>query len=243
MGALFEESRRWVDTEVCNRSVVDRFTEYVNGVPFLCKHRNYIEDNVYGFGERAFHWLWKLIIDEMPSSFSMLEVGVYKGQVLSLVALLAKKTRRKAKVYGVTMLTSFTGITGKFPPGPTCDYWKMITELHDTMGVPQPHLLVYDSTSDDAHEAVAALPRFDVVYIDGCHEYDYVLNDIMFYKERIKLGGFLVMDDASNYLQQPWGYFQGIEDVSRAVRTGLDTDTRFEHLLACMHNRVWVRVE
>jgi len=58
----------------------------------------------------------------------------------------------------------------------------------------------------------------------------------------VKDGGYLVVDDSANYLKQPWGFFQGIEDVSRAVRTAIETDPQWEHLLAVVHNRVWRRV-
>jgi hypothetical protein len=83
---------------------------------------------------------------------------------------------------------------------------------------------------------------FDIVYIDGCHEYDYVVKDLMWYGKCVKEGGLLVVDDSANYLSPVWGFFQGIEDVSAAVRAIIETDVAWEHLLPVMHLRVWMKV-
>lgn len=236
---LCEEAERWVDTEECALDIRDRFIEYVDQDLQLRVHRDYIERHAYGFGERAFHWLWKLIVDEMPDSFAFLEVGVYKGQVLSLVKLLARRTGKKAAVVGVTMLSSFAGVTGEFPDFPDEDYARLIHDLHESLSLEQPHLIVGDSTDPDVQQAAKEQGPYDVVYVDGCHEYDFVVKDLMFYPTLVKPGGLLVVDDASNNLKQPWGFFQGIEPVSRAVRTVIETDPQWAHLLAVVHDRVW----
>ena len=223
------------DTKSYAKRVVDYFTEWVNEDEALKAHRDYIEKHAYGFGERPFHWLWKLIVDEMPRDFRFLEIGVYKGQVLSLVRMLAPE----ADVVGVTMLSSFSGVMGKFSPFPDEDYEQHITALHDHFGLRHPTILIGDSTCAAVHTIMSLQEPFDVVYIDGCHEYGYVVSDLMFYPTLLKPGGLLVVDDSACYLKQPWGYFQGIEDVSLAVRTVIETDPQYEHLLAVMHNRVW----
>jgi hypothetical protein len=242
MKTLMDEAYGWIDTEECNRDYVDRFTQYVNETPYLKDHRDYIERTAYGFGERAFHWLWKLVVDDMPQGFRFLEVGVYKGQVLSLVQLIARYARKSVEVYGVTPLSRTSGPTGKFTKFPDCDYAAMIHDLHVRFALTQPNIIPYDSTCPHAKQIVDKLDEFDVVYVDGCHEYDYVVKDLMYYPEKLRVGGLLVVDDSANNLHQPWGYFQGIEDVSRAVRTIIEPDSRYVHLFACMHNRVWRKI-
>lgn len=239
---LHQEAANWQDSEAINVDIVDRFTAYVNNTPYLCQHRDFIEAHAYGFGERCFHWLWRLLVGEMPLSFRFLEIGVYKGQVLSLVRLIANHTGRNAEIIGVTPLSSFSGDTGKFSKFPECNYNLMINDLHDAFNLEQPTIVVADSTSDFAHRVVSSMPPFDIVYVDGCHEYDYVVNDLMFYPALLKPGGYLVVDDAACDMKQPWGYFQGIEDVCKAVRTVIETDSQYEHLFACMHNRIWRRL-
>ena len=242
MGLLDIEAGKWEDNEANALALRDRFTELVNADEELAAHRTFIEQHAYGMGERCFHWLWKMIVDDMPNEFHFLEVGVYKGQVLSLVRLLANRAGKKAHITGVTFLSSFAGITGKFPDYPDEDYRKYIEDLHDRFGLEQPNILVGDSTDPSLHSFVERFGPLDLVYIDGCHEYDYVVNDLLFYPTRLREGGLLVMDDSANYMKQPWGFFQGIEDVSRAARTVIEPDPQWVHLLALVHNRVWRRM-
>lgn len=242
MGSLAVEMERWKDTEIHARFLRDLFTVCVNDDLELLNHRTYIERRAYGMGEKCFHWLWKLIVDEMPNPFSFLEIGVYKGQVLSLIKLLANRAGKGVNVTGVTMLSSFAGDTGKFSDYPNEDYMGYIDGIHDAFELEYPHLIVGDSTSPATHSAFGNAEPFDIVYIDGCHEYDYVVEDLMFYPKLIKTGGLLVVDDASNHLKQPFGFFQGIQDVSDAVRAIIETDPQWEHVLALVHNRVWRRL-
>lgn len=239
MKTLHQEATDWQDTEVINKDFVDRFTTYVNDTPYLKAHRDYIEKHAYGFGERAFHWLWKLIMDEMPPHFRFLEIGVYKGQVLSLIRLLADQTGRYADIFGITPLSSFSGDTGKFAKFPDEDYMMHIVNLHGYFDLEFPVIYPIDSTSEAAHSIKDHEAQLDVIYIDGCHEYDYVVSDLSFYPTLLKPGGYLVVDDSACNLKQPWGYFQGIQDVSRAVSTVIETNPMYHHLLAVMHNRVW----
>src|SRR4051812_25161223 len=54
--------------------------------PELKAHRLYFTGNRRGFGEHVFHVMWSLLLEQFkPRDF--LEIGVYRGQVISLVAL------------------------------------------------------------------------------------------------------------------------------------------------------------
>ena len=55
----------------------------------------------------------------------------------------------------------------------------------------------------------------------------------------LKKGGYLVLDDASLFLENPFGRFLGHEDVCRAIKDTLDARTDLTHLFAVGHNRVW----
>lgn len=241
MGTLFAaEAAAWVDSEECAQDIKDRFDRYMSADKELLFHRLYIENNGYGMGERCFHWLWRLIVDTMPTFFRFLEVGVYKGQVLSLVKLLAaNRVGKFADVTGVTLLSGFAGDTGEFPKFEDVDYRERIEDLHDRYDLFHPRLIVGDSTTQKIQAEVRKYGPFDVVYIDGCHEYNYVMKDLLAYPSMVRPGGLLVVDDCSNNLKMPKGFFKGIEPVSRAVRTVIETDPQWEHLLAVVHNRVW----
>lgn len=239
MGTLFAEAAAWVDSIECVSDIRDRFDMYTCMDLQLLEHRTYIEEKGLGMGERCFHWMWRLIVDEMPEFFQFLEIGVYKGQVLSLVKLLAIRSGKHVNVTGVTLLSTFAGDTDEFKPHADVNYGKCIKDLHDRYDLPQPTLIVGDSTAQATQEKVSKEGPFDIVYIDGCHEYNYVMKDLMAYPKMLIPGGLLVVDDCSNDLKMPEGFFKGIEPVSRAVRTVIETDPQWEHLLAVTHNRIW----
>lgn len=239
MGTLFAEAAAWVDSEECAQDIKDRFGDYMSADKELLFHRLYIVNSGYGMGESCFHWLWRLIVDIMPTFFRFLEIGVYKGQILSLVKLLANREHKFADVTGVTLLSDFAGDTGEFPKFEDVDYRERIEDLHDRYDLFQPRLVVGDSTAQETQAEVRKYGPFDIVYIDGCHEYNYVMKDLLGYSPMVRPGGLLVVDDCSSNLNMPKGFFKGIEPVSRAVRMVIETDPRWEHLLAVAHNRVW----
>lgn len=236
---LKAEALIWEDSEDYAQSIKDRFTAYVNASPDLSEHRRFCGRGGYGMGEDAFHWMWKLLVDEMPDGFNFLEVGIYKGQIPSLIRLLADKAGKAVDIHGVTLLSPFSGVTGARPPHPDVDYRQCIQDLHDRFEQPMPHLIVGDSTSLAIHDHVEEFAPFDLLFVDACHEYEYVLSDLIFYPTLIKSGGYLVVDDAANDLKQPWGFFQGIEDVSRACRTVILTDPQWQHVITVCHDRIW----
>jgi hypothetical protein len=59
----------------------------------------------------------------------------------------------------------------------------------------------------------------------------------------IKQGGYLLIDDACNDMNQPWGYFQGIQPVTDAVLKWEKTEIgqEFEFLFNVVHNRLYRR--
>lgn len=235
---LFEEANQYKNEANYHKETVRRFIEYVNATPELKAHRDFIEEHYLGFGERSFQWLWKLIVDELPQDFRFLEIGVYCGQILSLVKLLAPH----AAVYGITPLSTTSGPKGEFPQFPNVDYHERIQFLHNHFNLPMPTLLIGESTKVHILDRARILAPFDCIYVDGGHEYDVVAHDLRSYPPLVKDGGFLVVDDASCFLNMYTGSFPGITQVSRAVRDIIEPDLQWKHLLAVMHNRVWQKI-
>ena len=67
----------------------------------LREHRAYFETGGRGFGEKAFHVMWFLLFREFsPESF--LEIGVFRGQILSLAALLARHFHLDCFMQGIS---------------------------------------------------------------------------------------------------------------------------------------------
>lgn len=241
---LLDWEKGYRDTAEDHFRVVETFTNLVEATPWLKDHRDFVAENVYGFGHKSFHWMWKLLVDQMPQDFRFLEVGVFKGQIPSLVRLLADKVGKRAEITGVTPLSSFSGVTGKETKFPEADYMQHIKDLHARFNQPfsESQIIKGDSTDPDIQEEARRRGPYDIVFVDGCHEYDFVVKDLSFYSWQVKPGGYLVVDDSSNFLHMYWGSFPGIMDVSRAVRDVIENDPKWKQTFVVMHDRIFRKI-
>ena len=237
---LWDWAAAYQDTPEWHKATWQALWSYVDATPALFAHRDLCEKQVYGFGDRSFHWLWKLLVDELPRDFRFLEIGVYKGQIVSLIRLLAGPAC--GEITGITPLSSFAGVTEQFSKFPETDYRQHIATLHSIFNLaPLPDLIPLDSTLPEAVAQAQARGPFNVVYIDGCHEYLYVMQDLHNYAPLVKRGGFLVVDDASCDLQLWNGSFPGIVDVTRALADYMRDTTEWRFCMAVMHLKVFQR--
>jgi len=97
------------NTAEYNDTVWRSFTKQTDRVSFLKSHRDWVEQNSWGFGDRAFHNMWYLLLKDdvlTRHSPSLLEIGVYKGQVISLWALVAQQLSRPVEI---TAISPFEG--------------------------------------------------------------------------------------------------------------------------------------
>jgi hypothetical protein len=248
-------------TAVCNDAIWELFTQRTNETPLLKEHRDWIEAHDWGFGDRAFHYLWLLVIQEladtMRAPLRMLEIGVYKGQTLSLWSLIAREIELDVQLYGISPLI------GK-PPMPRLmhrarmlvdsvyrqdakvgnlhtesDFASDIHTVFSHFGLDATNLTLIKgfSQDEDVLTQVKAV-SFDVVYIDGGHRYDEASSDLRMYSPLVRNGGYLVLDDAS-FFEPGSVFFKGFESVSRAAR---ELDPReFRNVLNVGHNRVYQR--
>jgi len=233
---LTDLKNSWVDEPDYHKQIHESFCEKVNADAVLKEHRDWVEQNVFGFGERSFWWLWKLICDELPDDPNMLEVGVFKGATLSLW----QKLKPFANVWGVSPMNGVgTGWTGD-------DYWEHLNTIYkkfnsDLVYIKLP--LIVQGYSADEEVIERARREYDVAYIDGDHSYEGALADLTTYAPMVKSGGFLVVDDAACSTHQPFGYFQGIEPVCKALDEWLQTDIakEFEFVANVIHIMVYRR--
>lgn len=225
----------WKDDRSIHADINETFTRLVNADHELKAFRDFVEGNndtpvkIFGFGERSFLWMWKLLVDEMPPNFKFLEIGVFRGQVLALIRILSKT----ASIAGITPLDSTGGHWDS-------DYEADIKLLHETFKLSQPDIIKGLSTDPDIIEK--AKGTYDIIYIDGGHEYEVAKSDIINYSPFVKVGGYLVIDDCANKYDLPYGYFRGIESVSRAVDQHLPNE-QFKEIFSVVHNRIFQRVK
>lgn len=231
---LQELKNNWVDEPNYHKMIHETFIENVNNDELLNRHRTWVETNIWGFGERSFHWFWLLLINEMPNEFSFLEVGLYRGQSISLVALISMYQAKIAHVYGVSPLDNSDGNYDS-------DYRSDIKKIHDAFELPNTYTIYHGSSTDKSIiEQAQSTTQYDIVYIDGCHLYEYVVSDLKHYPEIVKVGGYLVIDDACTDMSMPWGFFQGILPVTTAVLQW--ENESFEFQFNVVHLRVYKRI-
>jgi hypothetical protein len=235
---LKEVQEAWRNEPEVHKDIHETFVHKVNSHTDLNKHRTFVENNVFGFGERSFQWMWKLIIDEMPHDFTFLEIGVFKGQTLSLINLLSKLSGKKDTRYGITPLSTEGGVWES-------DYEKDIDTIHDTFGLTSDYTILKGLSEDPKIIKQAAKLKLDILYIDGGHDERHITNDIENYAHLVKLGGYMVIDDCCNTFKMPFGYFQGIESVTKVVDKMLPPATQsseWEFIFSAVHNRVYRKI-
>lgn len=203
---LTDLKNSWQDTEEFHKHIHELFCQLVDADPQLKSHRDYVQNNIWGFGERSFWWLWKLVLEEFPEEPKLLEIGCFKGATLSVWQLL----NPQSIVTGVTPLDS-TGIDWDG------DYRQMIEDIHTDFGQFQPYIIKGLSENRDVILEADNYAPYNCVYVDGGHERRHIDNDLLHYAPMVKDGGFLVIDDACCDMHMPWGYFQGISDVTNGA--------------------------
>ena len=194
-----------------------------------------------GFGELAFSWHWYLLVNEMSSNFKFLEIGVYKGRVLALIQLLSNILNKNVQIWGVTPLS----VDGdKYSNYDNDDYLKAIkfSFTNSSVSFENTQIIKGFSQNDDVINQAKENALYDIIFIDGCHDYEVVCLDIKNYSKMLKSGGFLVLDDASLYVPNSYGQFLGHPDVGKAIADSLDNNPEFVHLYAVGHNRAWRKI-
>jgi len=221
-----------------NKIVYTTFENNVKNISILEKQHN----DTPGFGELSFSWSWYLLVKSMPQDFTFLEIGVYKGRVLALIQLLATLFNKNAKIYGVTPLDGEA--TDKYSEYQNCDYLTAIKKSYSICNQSFENTTIIKGYSQEKHtieKAKENLP-FDMIFIDGCHDYEIVVQDIKNYSEMLKVNGYLILDDASLYITNPYGTFLGHPDVGKAIQDNIENNPQFTHLYAIGHNRVWKKM-
>ena len=244
-------SNVWRDTKDFHDLVNNTFRRGTTENHTLNTHRTFVEQHAYGFGERAFPWFWDLLITQLVSerTFSnenfasplkFLEVGVFRGQITSLVSLICKKMHMDYSVTGVTLCSTEGG--KEFPKYAPSEFYNDIMLIHDRFEVARPDLIIGDSTDPTIIQTAAGRGMYDIAYVDGGHDYLVAKNDLEHYPDMVAPGGYLVVDDCGGDYHMPWGFFQGIPQVTRAVNETIRSQPeKWEHIFSVVHIDCWRR--
>jgi Methyltransferase domain len=244
-----------------NDALHAEFTALAQGNPLLASHRRYVEENHLGFGDAAFHYLWLLILMKVTATASprLIEIGVYKGQIISLWALLLRNLNCSGEIHAISplrgdpisrsnLMRRVRGVlsaryrerlrNGDFYE--SADYEQIIRQLFQHFGLEWQHIKLHRGLSTDALiRSTVQDEIFDVVYVDGDHTYAGALADYEFFGPRVRPGGFLIADDAGCNLPGTT-FWKGHPSVSEAAK--VIPHLGFRNVLNVGHNCVYQRL-
>jgi hypothetical protein len=191
--------------------------------------------NRRGFGEDAFHAMWwHLLTKFRPESF--LEIGVYRGQTISLVSLISKIIGSQCETYGISPFSSAGDSVST--------YFEDVDYLQDTkanfehFSLPHPTLLKAYSTDAEAHALIRS-KYWDCVYIDGNHDYEIVKADWQICDEATNQGSIIVLDDSGLHTKyRPPIFATGGHPGPSRLASEIDR-SKFREILQVGHNRVF----
>ncbi len=260
--SLAKRIRDYKNTAANNDDLHQEFTNLTDTVPYLKEHRDFVERTGWGFGDRAFHYMWLLLLIDAAQHFKpvrLLEIGVYKGQVISLWSLIAKELQMDVEI---TAISPFEGnakpesglrqkmkwlLDSKYRNDlangniyPASDYIADVRRIFSVFDIDDKHLRLVKGYSNDPFVIKQIQSnRFSLVYVDGDHDFEAVRSDISTYALLVEDEGYLVMDDASFFLPGE-SFFKGHKNVSLACEE-IPVE-RFKNVLNVGHNRVYKRV-
>ncbi len=235
----FDLSRSIVNPTEFYQSCVAYFDQHLPA--HLKDHRAYFGQEQRGFGEDAFHVLWSLLVDRFkPVNF--LEIGVYRGQVLSLLSLLQHDHGIVGNITGIGPFERIGDLASVKDYGHCPDWLADIRANVAHFNLPQPTLLKALSTDANAIETIKAT-TWDMIYIDGNHDYEVVLEDWKNCAPSVRIGGIIVLDDSgleSGYHPPLFasGGFPGPSRIANSVKQ----EGQFKEIIQVGHNRAFQRV-
>jgi len=203
----------------------------------LRDHRAYFGINHRGFGEDAFHSMWwRLFREFKPKNF--LEIGVYRGQVISLIALLCKQEGIDCNITGISPFTPVGDSVSKYRGA--LDYHLDTLSHFEHFRLPKPNLVQAYSTDKIALEVIASC-KWDMIYIDGNHDYEIVVKDWVACSKAVKIGGLVILDDSGlSTLYRPPSFATGGHPGPSRLAAEIDSSV-FQEILQVGHNRVFQR--
>ena len=212
--------------------VYDFFTAKYYLLPRVIRvHRKYFSRKSRGFGEDAFHAAWEYIFRTYHLS-NCLEIGVYRGQTISLWALLSRLQKRQVSIVGISPLSSAGDSVSNYLE---VDYKEDILRNFKKFSLSGPTLIKEYSQSLEAKKSIES-GNWDLIYIDGSHEFEVCLSDLLSAEKGLKSGGILVVDDSSLYSDFSRS-FKGHPGPSKAVTEFLPST--FMKILSVGHNNFY----
>jgi len=205
---------------------------------FVQAHRFYFRQEQRGFGEDAFHSMWYELLREFRPK-QLLEIGVYRGQVISLWALVAKELKLSCDIHGISPFSSAGDTVSAYIGG--IDYYDDVIANFNHFSLPLPNLHKGLSTDPDMVKVIKS-KKWDLIYIDGSHDYDIVKSDFLLCGSMLSENGLVILDDsAMNTDFIPPVYASSGHPGPSELAAEID-GTKFREILSVGHNRVFQKI-
>ena len=198
-------------------------------------HREYFKLDQRSFGEDAFTTMWFLLFQKFNFN-NFLEIGVYIGQTLTLLSLIAKIDRKPIECFGISPLIDANDSVTEYIK---INYEEDVNKHLKFFNIKNVTLLKEFSNSDKAIAFIQSI-EWDCIYIDGSHDLDVVKSDFEVSYKYLKQGGIIVMDDSSLNIDLFHGQFKGHPGPSY-VADHIDSCTMKE-FLRVGHNRCFLKL-
>jgi len=202
---------------------------------WLREHREYFKKENRGFGEDAFHAMWYKIFEEFRPQ-TILEIGVYRGQTISLFSLLAMKFNIPSRLHAISPFTPAGDSVSVYLKN--LDYLEDVKKNHFFFNLPLPVIHKGFSTDNEIIDVLSGI-KFDLIYIDGNHDYSIAKHDFEIYSKMLNPSGLIVFDDASLYSDfKPPSYASAGHDGPSRVVNEINRK-EFREIIAVGHNVVF----
>ena len=258
---FFDLVAAYRNTAAHNDALHQQLTEAAWGDPVLAAHRRHVELNRLGFGDPAFHAMWARLLDAAADKFGevrALEIGVFKGQVISLWSLIAHTRDLRLRVSALSPLAGQPMSHGRVLRWLRYRFDAKFRErvdngdfyaAEDYERIIRSHFAHHDLDFDQVQlyrgfsTDLTLLARlrdesYHIVYVDGDHTLAGARHDFATFGPKVVPGGWLIADDAGCNLPGT-AFWKGHAAVSEAVR---DLPALgFTNVLNVGHNRVYQR--
>jgi hypothetical protein len=182
--------------------------------------------------------MWFLLQNEFTLK-QFLEIGVYRGQTISLISLLHRIHGTGCAVAGISPFSAAGDSVSRYRDG--IDYLEDTLSNFRAFSLAEPELLRAYSTDPESVKMIHSRP-WDCIYIDGNHDYQVASIDCANSMEALRPGGLLVFDDSAltTGFAPPRFASKGHPGPSR-LAAELDR-SRFKEILQVGHNRVFQKL-
>jgi len=159
-------------------------------------------------------------------------------QTLTLFSLLGIKLGFKTEIHGISPFSSSGDNVSKYLE--KLNYYDDVNRNFEYFQLPPPVLHSGFSTDASMINEIRN-NQWDLIFIDGNHDYEIAAHDFKLCSECIKKGGLIVLDDAALYTNyKPPLYSTAGHPGPSQVASEIDPNY-FDEILSVGHNRVFMK--